>query len=54
MTEQLGRQIDAAAGTKLEWHFAEKETMQGFEKYLKDLKSDYLNKVELKFTPANK
>lgn len=56
MSEQLGRQIEAAAGTKLEWHFAEDETKEGFENFLKQTKKgqEMLNKVELKYTPAQK
>jgi len=56
MAEQLGRQIDAAKGLKLEWHFAEEKTMGGFEEYLKetDKGSQMLKQVELKYTPAVK
>lgn len=56
MAKQLQRQVTAAAGTKLEWNFAEKETMSGFQDFLKQTKdgSELLKNVDLKYTPAKK
>jgi len=53
MTQQLSRQVGAADGLKLEWHFAEKETKEGLENYLKTQgREDLLKKVTLIYTPA--
>ncbi len=52
MTKQLKKQVDAADGLKLEWHFAEQETMEQFTKHLKGVEggSELLEKVTMTVT----
>jgi len=52
MQKQLQRQVDAANGKKLEWHFAEQATMEQFQEVLKNSETgrELLEKVTLKVT----
>ena len=54
MMGQYKRQIKAAAGNKLEWHFAEESTMKEFKRYLNDLGESIPNNVKFKYTPPTK
>lgn len=52
MQGQLSRQIDAAKGGKLEWHFAEQSTMEQFKKHLgsSEKGKELLKKVSMQVT----
>lgn len=52
MQDQLKRQVTAAKGGKLEWHFAEQATMVQFQKHLRgsDEGKELLKNVTMKVT----
>ncbi|MBJ6369887.1 hypothetical protein JF259_17530 [Snuella sp. CAU 1569] len=54
MMKQFKRQVEAADGIKLEWHFAEESTMKEFKRYLKRNNEDIPDNVEFIYTPAKK
>jgi len=54
MANQFQRQVKAADGVKLDWHFAEESTMKEFKKYLKNNDIETPNNVNFNYTPVKK